>query len=110
VKCQADLEGGCKVQCSDPKGAIFCDGQYVDSGGNLEKCADALNAILNLKFEASASAECSGNECSAEAKASASACSTSPQDGPHTPPVAPGVIVLGAIGAAIARRVRRGGS
>ncbi len=114
VKCQADLKGGCDVQCSDPKGAIFCDGQYVDSGGNLSKCADALNALLNLKFEAtgSASAECDGGTCSAEAEGQvkASACSTSPQEAPHTPPVAPGVIVLGAIGAALARRVRRGGA
>lgn len=109
VKCEADLKGGCDVQCQDPKGAIFCDGQYVDSGGNLEKCADALNAILNLKFEASGSAECSGNQCNAEGSASVSACSTTSGGQDHTPPVAPGVIVLGAIGAAIARRSRRGG-
>jgi hypothetical protein len=110
VKCKADLKGGCDVQCKDPDGAIFCDGQYVDSGGNLAKCADALNAILNLKFEASGSAECSNGQCTAEGSASASACSTTSEGQGHTPPVAPGVIVLGAIGAAIARRFRRSGS
>lgn len=110
VKCQADLKGGCDVQCKDPNGAIFCDGQYVDSGGNLEKCAAALNAILNLKFEASGSAECSGNTCTAEGSASASACSTTTPDSDHTPPLTPGLLVLGAIGAVIARRTRRSGS
>jgi MYXO-CTERM domain-containing protein len=104
------VKGGCEAQCKDPKGAIFCDGQYVDSGGNLQKCADALNAILNLKFQASASADCTGSQCTAEASASASACSTTSEGQGHTPPVAPGVIVLGAIGAALARRVRRSGS
>jgi hypothetical protein len=59
---------------------------------------------------ASASAECDGGTCTAEASASASACSTSPQENQHTPPVLPGLIVFGAIGAAIARRVRRGGA
>ena len=107
VKCESDFMGGCTVQCTDPKGAIFCDGQYVDSGGNLSNCADALNALLNLKFDASGSASCMGNECQAQGKASVSACSTSPQESPHTPPVLPGLVVLGAVGTAIARRVRR---
>lgn len=108
VKCESDLKGGCDVKCMDPKGAIFCDGQYVDDGGHLEDCANSLAAALNIKVEGSASADCSGNQCSAEAKGSVSACSTSPQEAPHTPPLAPGLIVLGAIGATIARRSRRG--
>ena len=96
------------MQCKDPKGSIFCDGQWVDSGGNLEACANALNAILNLKFSSSASAECVGNTCSAEAKASASACSTTTPDSPNAP-LAPAAIAMCAVGAVLARRVRRGG-
>lgn len=109
VKCEAEVKGGCDVQCRKPDGAIFCDGQYVDHGGNLEECANALNKVLNLKFSADGSAECSGNTCTAEGSASASACSSSPE-APHNPPVAPALILAGAIGAVIARRSRRGGS
>jgi MYXO-CTERM domain-containing protein len=106
------------VNCSRPEGELFCSGEYVDTGDHLSKCADALAAALNIHVDASASGSCNsgssvdggGAECSGEAKASVSACSTSPQENPHTPPVAPGMVVLGAIGAAIARRVRRGGS
>jgi hypothetical protein len=109
ASCEAEVQGGCTAACEKPEGAIFCDGQYVDSGGNLEKCAAALNAILNLKFDATASADCGPDGCHAEASAKASACSTT-MHGPSNPPLAPGAIVLGAIGAVIARRMRRGSS
>jgi MYXO-CTERM domain-containing protein len=107
--CQAELKGGCEARCKDPKGALFCDGQFVDTGNNLENCIAALNAILNIKVDASASAECSGNQCTGEASVKASACSTSPEPA-HAPPVLPGVILAGAVGAAVARKRRRGGS
>ena len=70
--CSAELSGGCKAECEKPEGALFCDGQYVDHGGNLEECIAALNAILNVKVDASASASCSGNSCEAEGEVSAS--------------------------------------
>ena len=112
--CEAKLKGGCKVNCTRPEGELFCSGEYVDTGDHLSKCTAALAAALNIHAEASGScssgSDVDGGGAECEAKASVSACSTSPQEAPHTPPVAPGVIVLGAIGAAIARRVRRGGS
>jgi hypothetical protein len=108
LKCKTDLQGGCDVQCKN-QGAIFCDGQYVDSGNNLQNCEDALAAALNIKVMASGSADCMGSQCEAQGKVSASACSTGPQESPHTPPVLPGLVVLGAIGATIARRSRRAG-
>ncbi len=72
--CTSKLEGGCQTQCQDPKGAIFCDGQYVDAGNNLADCEAALNAWLKAHVDVSgrASASCSGNSCEAEAEASAS--------------------------------------
>jgi len=67
VDCKADLQGGCEVRCDDPEGALFCDGQYVDAGNNLEKCVAALEAALNIEVEGYAHGECSGNKCEAEA-------------------------------------------
>ena len=106
-KCEAELKGGCKVNCEKPEGALFCDTEYVDTNDNLAKCSAALAAALNIKVDGSASAECSGNTCEAKAEGSISACSTTSEGQGHTPPLTPALIILGAIGAAIARRSRR---
>lgn len=84
AQCEADLEGGCKVKCTDPKGALFCNGQYVDVGDNLQNCIDALNAYLNVKVTANASSSCDGGTCEAQANASAS-CAAAPGDQPMSP-------------------------
>jgi len=70
VDCKASLQGGCEVACESPDGALFCDGQYVDAGGNLAECIAALQALLNIEVTFNASAECSGNTCEAKADAS----------------------------------------
>ncbi len=70
--CKADFEGGCKAECDVEQGALFCDGQYVDHGNNLEECVGALRALLDIEVSGYAEAECSGNECSAAAGGSLS--------------------------------------
>jgi hypothetical protein len=42
TSCEAKLTGGCQTQCQAQQGALFCDGQYIDAGGNLQQCIDAL--------------------------------------------------------------------
>lgn len=102
--CTANLSGGCKAQCTQPSGALFCDGQYVDTGNNLQNCVDALNAYLHVKVEASGTASCDGGECNAEGSAKAT-CAAAPGDSPVTA----GALLagLGAIGLSMARRRRR---
>ena len=102
--CKAELEGGCKAKCEQPEGALFCDGQYVDTGNNLQQCIDALKATYNIEVSGSASGQCSGNQCAGEAQGGVS-CTSSPR----TPPLLPGLAVFAMIGAAIARKARRGG-
>lgn len=70
VACEADLQGGCEVQCSQPQGALFCDGQYV-AFDNVTACLEALAAELNI--EVSGSASCEGNSCMAEGSISCGA-------------------------------------
>ena len=79
AKCEVDLEGGCKVQCQKPEGALYRDGQYVDTGDNLKSCISALDAFLRSKVDVSASgsADCDNGACEAEGEASAS-CAASP--------------------------------
>jgi hypothetical protein len=106
ANCEADLKGGCTAHCSDPNGALFCDGNYVDTGNNLQNCIDALNAILDVKVTASASGSCEGNTCQGEAKASASACDVSPGGWGLSASLAPLGLALAAA-AAVGARVRR---
>jgi hypothetical protein len=101
--CVAELEGGCKTRCTQPEGALFCDGQYVDTGNNLQNCIDALKARFNIQVQGSASGQCSGNQCTGEAEGSAS-CATSSRSAPVLPEIA----LLAMVGLAIARKSRRG--
>jgi len=68
VSCQAELSGGCKVQCESPEGNMFCDGQFVDHGDNLAECIRALRAVLNIEVNAEGSAACEDGACTAEGK------------------------------------------
>jgi hypothetical protein len=105
--CAVDMQGGCTAQCESPKGALFCDGQYVDVGNNLDNCVAALQSLLNIHVEgyADGSASCSGGECNAEGEAGVS-CAASPLG----PTGLGGYAIMGtlaALGAVVARRRRR---
>jgi len=79
AECEVDVTGGCKTRCESQRGALFCDGQYVDHGDNLQMCVDSLKAILNARVdgEASGDADCEGGTCEASGEASVSSdCST----------------------------------
>jgi MYXO-CTERM domain-containing protein len=104
--CKSSLSGGCTTQCSKPEGALFCDGEYVDTGNNLQNCIDALNAVLNVKVQASGSASCAGNECNAEGTASASCASAPATDGVNGGAIFAG---LGLVAVAATRRRKRAG-
>jgi MYXO-CTERM domain-containing protein len=78
VQCKADLQGGCEIACESPEGALFCDGNYVDHGGNLEECIASLQALLNIQVEGYANAECADGTCTAEAGVNCTACAVAP--------------------------------
>lgn len=77
TKAEAGCVSDCKVACTKPDAALFCDGQYVDHGGNLDSCVTALKEVIkaNVELDAKAdgSAACSGGTCTAEGSAEASA-------------------------------------
>lgn len=76
--CQTQLQGGCTAQCSKPEGALFCDGNFVDSGGNLAACQAAIKSFIDAHLHAEASGSCSGNTC--EGKASCKCSRIAPTD------------------------------
>ena len=75
AECEAEMRGGCVVQCEKPTGAVVCDGQFVDQGNNAEECLNALQALVDVDASArgSASSECSGGQCTAQAEGEAEA-------------------------------------
>jgi len=81
--CQTQIQGGCKGDCSNPRGALFCDGEYVDANGKVDECIAALKAALpTITVDASAQGEssCTGSSCQASGQAQASAnCAFSPR-------------------------------
>ena len=98
--CQVELEGGCKGHCSEPEGALFCDGNYVDAGNNLQECIAALQALFNIEVYADGSAMCSGNTCMAEGEVGCSCTSNGAGDLPLA------VLGLGFVAVAVRRRRR----
>ncbi len=95
--CKVEVEGGCKVACETEEGALFCDGQYVDYGNNLDECVAALEAVLdaNVMGYAEGSAECADGTCTAGGDAGVS-CSAVP--GPSKRGTGGWMIALGMIG------------
>jgi hypothetical protein len=73
--CVAMVEGGCKAQCKQPEGAVFCDGQFIETS-SVQKCMSQLESLF--KFHASLDASCSGNTCEASASVGCSAAPTAP--------------------------------
>jgi hypothetical protein len=73
ASCEAELQGHCNVDCQTTgKGALICDNQYIDHGGNLDECIKAINSVVNVKVQYSSQGSCSGNTCQGSAEASAS--------------------------------------
>ena len=66
VDCKASLTGGCEADC-DVDAGLFCDGQWVDHGGNLEDCVSSLRTYLRAHVETYAEGSCDGNSCEGEA-------------------------------------------
>jgi hypothetical protein len=53
VDCKASFQNTCEAQCESPSGAIFCDGQFIETS-NIDDCVDALRSLLNANVEAHA--------------------------------------------------------
>lgn len=75
-QCFAKLSGGCDVQCKDPKGAIFCNGQYVGAS-DVDQCISYLST-QGIKVDVSARGTVDCNLSGCKGTGSATGCSASP--------------------------------
>jgi MYXO-CTERM domain-containing protein len=104
VDCKASLQGGCEASCETEEGALFCDGQYVDHGGNLADCVNALKELFNIEVSGYAEGSCSGGSCMGEAGGALS-CSSSVHPFDGRGPLALGFLVgLAMLGSGRRRR------
>lgn len=102
--CEAQLQGGCTAQCDSPDGALFCDSNFVDNGGNLAACKQAIDDFIkaHIQAEASGNANCTGNTCEANGQASCKCSRIAPTDATN----AQAFTIAGLAFAAIAARRR----
>jgi hypothetical protein len=76
LDCFAELQGGCDVQCQQPAGALFCNGQYVHAS-DIEACITHL-AEEGIEVDVSARAEVTCDLSGCDGTASASGCAIAP--------------------------------
>lgn len=112
VDCEAEVTGGCMTRCEAQEGALFCDGQFVDTGDKLQECAEALEALLKARVDWSASASgssgCDGGTCSAQGEASVSSdCTVANVGGEQTRAGMYTVVGLLGLGFVVRRRRKR---
>lgn len=76
--CFAELSGGCEVQCEEPSGALFCNGQYIGAD-DVQACIDYL-LTQNITVDVSARGEvkCDLSGCDGTGSGSAGFCSFTP--------------------------------
>lgn len=114
--CFFDLKGGCDVQCQQPAGAIFCNGQYVGAD-DIEACISYLatqGITVDVSARVSGELQCglSGCEGVGEGDVKAGLCSLSKD---HIGVVGPSSRIATALGllgltAGLAAMRRRGRS
>jgi len=104
LECESAASGGCQTACESVDGALFCNGQWVNTD-DVTSCADELIAYFDIEITGYAEADCEGNTCTAEAGCTTS-CATGSTDNAD---FSFGLMMMGFAGAGVAaaRRVRR---
>jgi hypothetical protein len=103
VDCSVDVQGGCETACDLDEGALFCDGQFIDHGDNLDDCVEALQDLLDIEVDGYVRGECRGNRCEVEAGGTFS-CGVGASDGGGA---AAGWLLIGLAALAGTGRARR---
>jgi hypothetical protein len=70
TECETEVVQECKEECETTGAAIFCDGQFLASAGDLEACAndleDHFGFSLDVNIDVDVDGECHDNSCEVE--------------------------------------------
>ncbi len=50
-ECLANMEGTCETECEVSERALFCNGQYIAHGGDLDRCLATLQTQMHTEIE-----------------------------------------------------------
>ena len=80
----------------EPEGALFCDGQFVDTGDNMNECAEWIRGELEIDIDGwvDADADCEGDTCRVDA---AAGCTCANGPGTPTPPTGAAAAVIASL-------------
>jgi MYXO-CTERM domain-containing protein len=114
VTCKTQVVEECKNECTTTGAAIFCNGQFLATAGDLQACADEIYAEFNVTLDVEVSVECQGDSCTAEVDAEGTAdgkagCSAAPAR-PTRSQWGLGLVALAGLGFGAWRRRPRGGA
>ncbi len=106
--CKSDYVDTCTTQCNQTGGALFCNGDYVDVGDNLDDCVTAANGVLTtpvtISLTVQASATCSDGTCKTT-ETTTTSCAASSAPAPRSPFLAISALVM-LLAAGARRRLR----
>lgn len=110
--CKTEVVEECKTECKNTGAAIFCDGQFLATAGDLEACANELASELDvhLDVDIEASASCDDDGCKGRVEADAAGgffCAATPGQDTRGAGVAGGLMALLGLGLLRLRRTRR---
>lgn len=110
ASCKSEEVQVCKNECTTTGAAIFCNGQFLATAGNLQACADQLKAEFNVTLDVSAAASgsCDNGACQGVADAKgALGCSVGTVGNADHGGKAAGLMTLLGLGLWRIRRTRR---
>jgi MYXO-CTERM domain-containing protein len=104
--CQRIVLEECNTECEETGAAIFCEGQFLATGGDLRACADDLRASFDIELDVDidVDVDCEGDLCDGDTWKSRFTCAVEPK---QRQGLGFGLAVLALLGMG-ARRRRRG--
>ena len=102
VSCTETVVQECNEECETTGAAIFCDGHFLATGGDLQACADALKVEFEIEIDVDIEVDIDVGEVEDDIEDAVSCSVTDPSDGA---PI--GLLVLVAIGGWRMRRAGR---
>jgi hypothetical protein len=61
TECTEQLKGACNTKCTTTEGALFCDGQFIDTGSTIKDCVTEIEGQGTVVVDKGGDAICSSS-------------------------------------------------